>query len=132
MAHEISLICDFLIGSIRTNLPMDTVDIKLTVLMVKGIYMYRKDHTLESTIFTPWSKRWHFSLPWDAKFWHIRMIREMRKSYDGIILSSSQQLQWHRLTQEGGFLAKLELGGQIRPDTTPWKLKDPVPRHISV
>ena len=24
--------------------------------MVKGIYTYQKDHTAESTIFTPWSK----------------------------------------------------------------------------
>ena len=57
MACEISPICDFLFGSIRTNLPTDTVDVELTVQMVKGIYMYRKDHTVESTIFTPWSKK---------------------------------------------------------------------------
>ena len=36
---------------------MDTVDVGLTVWMVKGIYNYRKDHTVESTIFTPWSKK---------------------------------------------------------------------------
>ena len=36
---------------------MDTVDVELTVWMVKGIYMYRKDHTMESRIFTPWSKK---------------------------------------------------------------------------
>ena len=57
MAHEIRPICDFLSGSIRTNVPMDTVDVELTVWMVKGIYMYRKDHTMESMIFTPWSKK---------------------------------------------------------------------------
>ena len=56
MAYEISPICDFLFGSMRTNLPTDTVDAELTVWMVKVIYMYRKDHTTESTIFTPWSK----------------------------------------------------------------------------
>ena len=42
MACEISPICDFLFGSIRTNLLMDTVDVEVTVWMVKGIYMYRK------------------------------------------------------------------------------------------
>ena len=57
MACKISPICDFLFGSIRTNLPMDMVDIELTVWMVKGIYTYIKDHTMESTVFTPWSKK---------------------------------------------------------------------------
>ena len=57
MAHEISPICDFLFGLIRTNLPMDTVDVGLTVQKVKSIYTYRKDHTMESMIFTPWSKK---------------------------------------------------------------------------
>ena len=28
MTHEISTICDFLFGSIRTNLPMDTADVR--------------------------------------------------------------------------------------------------------
>ena len=31
--------------------------IELIVWTVKGIYMYRKDHTLESLVFTPWSKK---------------------------------------------------------------------------
>ena len=57
MACDISLICDFLFGSIGTNLPMETVDIELTAWMVKGILTYRKDHTMESTMFTPWSKK---------------------------------------------------------------------------
>ena len=57
MAYEISSICDFLFGSIRTTLPTDTVNIEFTVWMVKGIYTYRKDHTAESTIFTPWSRK---------------------------------------------------------------------------
>ena len=56
MACEISPICDFLFGSVRTNLLMDTVDVELTVQMVKSIYTYSKDHTMESMIFTLWSK----------------------------------------------------------------------------
>ena len=32
------------------------VDIELTVRMVKGIYTYHKDHTVESMVFSPWSK----------------------------------------------------------------------------
>ena len=57
MACEISPICNFLFGSIRTNLWMDTVDVELTVQMVKGIYTYRKDHTVDSMIFTAWNKK---------------------------------------------------------------------------
>ena len=57
MACEISPIGNFLFGSIGTNLPTNTVDIELMVQTVKGIYMYRKDHTAESMIFTLWSKK---------------------------------------------------------------------------
>ena len=49
--------CDFMFGSIRTSLPMDTVDVDLTKQMVNGIYMYRKDHMTESIIFTLQSKK---------------------------------------------------------------------------
>ena len=56
MAREISPICDFIFGSIWTGLPMDTVDVELTVRMVKGIYTYRKDHMAESMVFSPWSR----------------------------------------------------------------------------
>ena len=56
MAGEISSIYDFKFGSLLTCLPTDTVDIELTVRMVKGIYTYHKDHTVASTVFSPWSK----------------------------------------------------------------------------
>ena len=56
MAREISPVCNFIFGSIYTGLPTDTVDVELTIRMVKGIYMYRKDHTAESTVFSPWSR----------------------------------------------------------------------------
>ena len=56
MAREISPVCDFIFGSIHTYLPTDTVDVELTIKMVKGIYTYCKDHPVESTIFTSWSK----------------------------------------------------------------------------
>ena len=56
MAREVNLVCDFFLGFMHTNLPMDTVDIELTLRTVQGIYIYRKDHTGETTIFTLWSK----------------------------------------------------------------------------
>ena len=51
MAREISPVCDFIFRSIWTGLLMDTVDVELTVRMVKGIYTYRKDHTAKSMVF---------------------------------------------------------------------------------
>ena len=57
MAHEISPVFDFLFGSIRPNLPTDTVHVELTVWMEKDIYTYRKYHIMESTIFTLWGKK---------------------------------------------------------------------------
>ena len=56
MAREISPVCDFIFSSIHTCLPTDTVDIELTIRTVMGIYTCCKDHTVELTIFTPWSK----------------------------------------------------------------------------
>ena len=56
MAREISPVCDFIFRSIRTGLPIDTVNVELMVRMVKGIYTYRKDHMAKSTVFSPWSK----------------------------------------------------------------------------
>ena len=56
MAREISPVCNFIFRSIWTGLLTDTVDIELTIRMVKGIYTYRKDHMAESTVFSPWSR----------------------------------------------------------------------------
>ena len=69
MAREISPICDFIFRSIRTHLTTDTVDVDLTVQTVKGIYTYRKDHTVESMIFTPWSKK---VIPFSPLRWKIQ------------------------------------------------------------
>ena len=45
------------LGQSGQILLIDMVDIKLTVWMVKRIYTYRKHHTMESKIFSPWSKK---------------------------------------------------------------------------
>ena len=56
MAREISPICNFMFGSIHTGLLTDTVDVELTVWMVKGIYTYRKDYMAKSMVFSTWSR----------------------------------------------------------------------------
>ena len=56
MAREISPTCDFIFRSIRMGLPMDTVYVELMVRMVKGRYMYGKDHAVASMVFSPWSR----------------------------------------------------------------------------
>ena len=76
MAREISPICDFIFGSIRSSLPMDMVDVDLTIQAVKGIYMYRKDHTAESMIFTPWSKK---VIPFPSLRWKIQAFQNDKR-----------------------------------------------------
>ena len=56
MAREINPVCNFFFGFMHTNLPIHTVDVKLTLRTVQGIYIYYKDHNAETTIFIPWSK----------------------------------------------------------------------------
>ena len=40
MAREVSRVCNFFFRLMHTNLPMDTVDVKLILRMVHGIYIY--------------------------------------------------------------------------------------------
>ena len=49
MAKEISPICNFIFGSIRTGLLIDIVDVELTIRMVKG-------KMAKSMVFLPWSR----------------------------------------------------------------------------
>ena len=76
MARDISPICDFIFGSIRTSLLVDMVHVDLTILTVKGIYMYRKDHTTESIIFTPRSKK---VLPFPSFRWKIQAFQDDKR-----------------------------------------------------
>ena len=108
ITHEISPICDFLFGSIRTNLMMDTVDIELTVQMLKAIYMYRKDHTAESMTFTPWSKKVTPFPSLRHKNQASKVTREVREYCHGVmpIHFNSLPLPWCKITQEREHLAK--------------------------
>ena len=56
MVREVNPVCDFFFGFMCTILSMDTVDSKLTLRTVHGIYIFGKDHTTETTLFNPWSK----------------------------------------------------------------------------
>ena len=76
MAREISPICNFILISIRTSLLMDTIDVALTIWTVKGIYTYRKDHTIESTIFTPCSKK---VIPFPSLRWKIQAFQDVKR-----------------------------------------------------
>ena len=76
MAREISPVCDFIFGSIRTSLLTDTVDVDLTIQTVKGNYIYRKDHTTESMIFTLWSKK---VIPFPSLRWKIQAFQDEKR-----------------------------------------------------
>ena len=77
MARDISPICDFIFGLIRNSLLMDMVDVDLTIQTVKGIYIYRKDHTVESTIFTLWSKK--VIIPFPSLRWKIQAFQDDKR-----------------------------------------------------
>ena len=113
MAREISPICDFIFRSIRTSLPVDMVDIDLTILTAKGIYTYRNGHTAEGMIFTPWSKK---VIPFPSLRWKIQAFRTISNGSwqcNGMLAAhfSSLPLPGHLITQERETLAKLEQGG---------------------
>ena len=76
MSREISPVCDFIFRSIRTSLPTDTVDVDLTIRTGKGIYTYQKNHTMESTIFTPWSKT---VIPFPLLRWKIQALKDDKR-----------------------------------------------------
>ena len=76
MAREINPVWNFIFGSIHTCLPMDMVDVELTIRMVKDIYTYHKDHNMESTIFLPWSKT---VFPFPSLRWKIQAYKNDTK-----------------------------------------------------
>ena len=49
------------------------IGVELTIRMVKGIYTYHKDHTVESTVFSPWSKS---VIPFLSLRWKIQAFQD--------------------------------------------------------
>ena len=77
MAREINPVCAIsYFGFMCTNLPIDTVDVVLTLRTVQGIYIYCKDHTAETTIFTLWSKN---VIPFPSLWKKIKAFKEDSK-----------------------------------------------------
>ena len=131
MAWEISPICDFLFGSIRTSLLTDTVDVVLTVQIVKGIYTYRKNHTTESTIFTLWSKK---VIPFPSLRRKIQAYQDDKRSETMLPWNNGNTFQFSTLpvAQNNPWKwdpGKLEPGGWTNLGTTQWKQEDPTPRN---
>ena len=82
------------------NLPTDMVDVELMTWIVKGnLHVQRRSHHGVHGIHPMEQKMTHFpSLR--CKIEAYKDDHEMRKSNNGVILSSSQPLQLHTLTQE--------------------------------
>ena len=57
MACELKPTCNSLFKFFQCSLPEDTIDIEVTVRMVKGIHMYRKDHITMSATCSPWNSQ---------------------------------------------------------------------------
>ena len=95
---------------------MDTVDVDMTIQMVKGIYMYRKDHTAESTIFTPWSKK---IIPFPSLRCKMQAFQDDNRQETALPWNSDSSFQFSAPlrcleTQEKQPLAKLEPDGWAR------------------
>ena len=57
MACELKPTCNFLFNFFQCALLKDIIGIEVTVRIVKGIHLYRKDHTSEQVTCSPWN-RW--------------------------------------------------------------------------
>ena len=91
MAREIRPTCDFIFGSIRTISLMDTVDGDLTIWTVKGICTNRKDHTAESMIFTPWSKK---VIPFPSLRWKIQAFQDDKRQVMAVPWNDGSEFQF--------------------------------------
>ena len=121
MAREISPICNFIFGLIRTCLLTDTVDVDLTIWTVKSIYMYRKDLTVESTIFPPWSKK---VITFPSLRRKIKMFQDEKRQEMMIPWNDSNTFQFSAppkmlKTQGSKPLVKSEPDGQAEAGLTP-------------
>ena len=81
MAREISPVCNFIFGSIRTSLPTDMVDVELTIRTVKGIYTYTNDHMAKSMVFSPWSRT---VIPFPLLHRKIQAFQDEKKTSNGM------------------------------------------------
>ena len=91
MAREISPICGFIFRWMRTSLPTDMVDVDLTLRRVKGIYMYGNDLTIESTIFTPWSKK---TIPFPSLRQDIQAFQDDKRQNIMILWNDGNTIQF--------------------------------------
>ena len=94
MAREISPVCNFIFGLIRTCLPTDMVDVDLNIQTVKGIYLYRKDHTMQSMIFTPWGKK---VIPFSSLRWKIQVFQDDKRQKTMISWNDGNTFQFSTL-----------------------------------
>ena len=110
MAREISSICDFIFGLIRTCLLTDMVDVDLILRTVKVIYTYRKDHTTESTIFTPWRKK---LIPFSFLRWEIHAFQDDKRQNMTIPWKDNNTFQFSTPSKMPRYLTK-QTTGKIR------------------
>ena len=106
-----ALFVNFLFGSLKTTLLTDTVDTELTVWMVKGIYTYRKDHTMESMIFTPWSKK---VTPFPSLRCKIQVYMDEQRDEKVIQWGNAFQFPTHPVTQSTQTNLRKSAPGKIR------------------
>ena len=99
------------------TLPTDTVDIGLTIWTVQGIYMYRKDHTVESTIFIPWGKK---VTPFLSLRCKIQVYKDEQRDEKVLQWTNSFQFPTHPVTQTTQTNPGKRASGKIRAR---WSIK---------
>ena len=73
MTCELRPAWDFLFSFFQSALLENTIDIAVTVRMIKGIHSYRKEHTSKQVICNPWS--------WQMKPFHL--LRKKIEAFEG-------------------------------------------------
>ena len=96
------------------------VDVELTVRMIKGIYIYRKDHTAEATILTPWSKK---LIPFSSLRRKIQAYQDDKRSETVVLWNNGNTFQFSvppmaQNNPRNRAPGKLEPGGQTNLGTT--------------
>ena len=114
MGFDLKLLCNFMFWYFQCTLPMDKINIEVTVRMVKGPHTFRKEHTSETTTCSPLSRQIN---PFPSLRKKIEAFEEEKqdKNFDPTLYSLQRSLPHQRDqgTAEGKAQNKKTGHGQI-------------------
>ena len=77
MAYVLMPQCNFLYGYFSCQLPEYPINVKVTILTVKGIYTFKRDHATQIISCRPWSPQ---LLPYSSLARKMRTYLDMREN----------------------------------------------------